>query len=81
MAASVKTEDLEKAIRSRIFTVKYDNANFAKYWENVLAFLSCIHILPLYFSDILKDADLDSLSAKKVRRKLEESFGIELTER
>ncbi|XP_046551382.1 chitin synthase 5-like [Haliotis rubra] len=31
--------------------------------------------------NILKDADLDSLSAKKVRRKLEEMFGIELTDR
>ncbi|XP_067657066.1 uncharacterized protein [Haliotis asinina] len=31
--------------------------------------------------NILKDADLDSLSAKKVRRKLEETFGIDLTQR
>ncbi|XP_071089428.1 uncharacterized protein [Haliotis cracherodii] len=31
--------------------------------------------------NILKDADLDSLSAKKVRRKLEDTFGIDLTAR
>eukprot|EP00117_Sycon_ciliatum_P020066 scpid27144/ scgid17987/ len=31
--------------------------------------------------DILKDADLNTISAKKVRKMLEEQFGVDLTER
>ena len=36
----------------------------------------------LYFlADILKDADLSELTSKRVRRKLEEIYGLDFTDR
>lgn len=43
--------------------------------------LKCNDVSYLVFSEILKDADLTTLSSKKIRKQLEEKYGIDLTDR
>jgi hypothetical protein len=53
-----------------------DSAEFYAY-----CFYYYFYFLLFFFSAILKDADLTTMSAKKVRQQIEEKLDVDLTDR